>query len=190
MRTISHTYRILPMVIFALFSFSSKVMKADTSNLNISHFAKKKKIIKTRKETLAKSNVTAHKVLFQSLVAHGKNSGEEFASSFSNKSDSYKSSLGFYSTGEIYKGKHGLSLKLDGLERGINDNARPRGVVVHASQYVSDSFLRNHRKLGRSQGCPALPEELASKIIGIIKNKSCLFIYHPSISETTLNEII
>ncbi|MFV8341669.1 murein L,D-transpeptidase catalytic domain family protein [Flavobacterium sp. XS2P39] len=119
-------------------------------------------------------------VLFHSLVAHGRNTGEEFASNFSNSAESYKSSLGFYATGEIYNGKHGMSLKLDGLERGVNDNARARGVVMHAAEYVSNSFIKNNHRLGRSQGCPAVPVELSKEIISTIKNKSCFFIYHPS----------
>jgi hypothetical protein len=76
-------------------------------------------------------------VLFNSLVAHGRNTGNEFAASFSNKSESFKSSLGFYATGEVYQGKHGLSLRLDGLERGVNDNARARAVVMHGADYVA-----------------------------------------------------
>ena len=119
-------------------------------------------------------------VLFNSLVAHGRNTGEEFASNFSNANESYKSSLGFYSTGEIYNGKHGMSLRLDGLEKGVNDNARARGVVMHAADYVSDSFIKNNHRLGRSQGCPAVPVALSKKIISVIKDKSCFFIYHPS----------
>ncbi|MFP9112466.1 murein L,D-transpeptidase catalytic domain family protein [Flavobacterium sp. RHBU_3] len=119
-------------------------------------------------------------VLYNSLVAHGRNSGDEFASTFSNADSSYKSSLGFYLTGEIYSGKHGQSLKLDGLENGLNSNARGRGVVMHAADYVSDAFIRAHHRLGRSQGCPAIPEEITAQVINLIKGKSCLFIYHPS----------
>ncbi|QSB26628.1 hypothetical protein D0809_00680 [Flavobacterium circumlabens] len=125
-------------------------------------------------------DLSTNTILFHSLVAHGRNTGEEFASAFSNSNSSFKSSLGFYATGEIYKGKHGASLRLDGLERGVNDNARERGVVVHGADYVSESFINNNKRLGRSQGCPALPVELTNKIIEVIKNKSCLYIYHPS----------
>ncbi|WP_264552194.1 murein L,D-transpeptidase catalytic domain family protein [Flavobacterium sp. N2038] len=125
-------------------------------------------------------DLATNTVLFQSLVAHGRNTGEEFASSFSNNNSSYKSSLGFYATGEIYQGKHGASLRLDGLERGYNDNARQRGVVMHGADYVSESFIRDHKRLGRSQGCPAVPVELTNEIIQLIKDKSCLYIYHPS----------
>ncbi len=118
-------------------------------------------------------------VLFHTLVAHGRNTGEEFANQFSNQAESFKSSIGFYATGEIYNGKHGMSLKLDGLEKGLNDKARERAVVMHGADYVSESFIRQNKRLGRSQGCPAIPVEMNEKIINVIKNKSCLFIYHP-----------
>jgi hypothetical protein len=125
-------------------------------------------------------DLSTNTVLLNSLVAHGRNTGEEFATSFSNTDSSFKSSLGFYATGEIYNGKHGKSLKLDGLEKGVNDRARNRGVVMHAADYVSEDFIRNHNRLGRSQGCPAVPVGLNDEIIDLIKDKSCLFIYHPS----------
>jgi hypothetical protein len=125
-------------------------------------------------------DLSTNTILYNSLVAHGRNTGEEYANSFSNANSSFKSSLGFYLTGEIYKGKHGMSLKLDGLEKGINDNARERGVVMHSANYVSNSFIKCNKRLGRSQGCPAIPQESLNKIVNTIKNKSCLFIYHPS----------
>ncbi|RZJ31769.1 MAG: murein L,D-transpeptidase catalytic domain family protein [Flavobacterium sp.] len=120
------------------------------------------------------------KVLFHSLVAHGKNSGDDIASFFSNKNDSNQSSLGFYVTGEVYNGKHGISMKLDGQEPGVNDNARSRSVVMHGADYVSDWFVKLHNRLGRSQGCPAIPMELTNDIINTLKNGSCLYIHHPS----------
>jgi hypothetical protein len=125
-------------------------------------------------------DLSTNSIVFNSLVAHGRNTGDEFAKRFSNSAASFKSSLGFYSTGEIYIGKHGKSLKLDGLEKGINDNARNRGIVIHAVDYVSDFFIKAHNRLGRSQGCPALPTEFTEKIINKIKDKSCLYIYYPS----------
>lgn len=125
-------------------------------------------------------DLQSNTILYNSLVAHGRNTGEEYANSFSNANSSYKSSLGFYLTGEVYQGKHGMSLKLDGLERGVNDNARQRGVVMHSANYVSNYFIKCNKRLGRSQGCPAIPRELLSGIVSTIKNKSCLFIYHPS----------
>ncbi len=125
-------------------------------------------------------DLTTNTVIFNSLVAHGRNTGNEFAKSFSNKSESYMSSLGFYATGEIYNGKHGMSLKLDGLQKGLNDKARTRAVVMHGADYVSEAFIKNNHRLGRSLGCPAIPQELTPEIINTIKGKSCLFIYHPS----------
>jgi hypothetical protein len=121
-----------------------------------------------------------NKILFNTVVSHGLKSGGEFASNFSNQPNSNKSSLGFYATGETYNGKHGLSLKLDGLEIGINHNARSRSVVVHGAKYANPSILKSQGFLGRSQGCPALPEAQKAEIIQIIKGKSCLFIYHPT----------
>ncbi|HWS59775.1 MAG TPA: murein L,D-transpeptidase catalytic domain family protein [Flavobacterium sp.] len=129
-------------------------------------------------------------ILYNSLVAHGRNTGEEFANSFSNANSSYKSSLGFYLTGEVYNGKHGMSLKLDGLEKGINDNARQRGVVMHSANYVSNYFIKCNKRLGRSQGCPAIPEELLNGIVNTIKNKSCFFIYHPSRSSKNISPLL
>lgn len=135
-------------------------------------------------------DMTTNTVLYNSLVAHGRNSGEEYATQFSNKSESYQSSLGFYLTGETYQGKHGLSLRLDGLERGINDKARDRAVVIHGADYVSEQFIKQNKRLGRSQGCPALPVELNQQIIQTIKEKSCLFIYHPSRSYKVASKLI
>lgn len=117
------------------------------------------------------------KLLFNCLVAHGKNSGDNYANSFSNESQSLKSSLGFYLTAETYYGKNGYSLKLDGLEKNINDNAREREIVIHGAEYVSNQFIKKYRRLGRSWGCPALPIENSKEIIDTISNGSCLFIY-------------
>lgn len=125
-------------------------------------------------------DMKANKVLYNTLVAHGRNSGNEFATQFSNSNSSNMSSLGFYTTGEIYIGKHGESMKLDGLEPGFNSNARSRAVVMHAADYVCESFAKQHQRIGRSLGCPALPNALNKEIIHLIKNKSCLFIYHPT----------
>jgi hypothetical protein len=125
-------------------------------------------------------DMTENKIMMNSLVAHGKKSGVDYANRFSNTNESNKSSLGFFATGEAYNGKHGLSLKLDGLDNGINNNVRQRAIVIHGADYVSDNFIENHNRLGRSQGCPAVPVELSKKIIQIIKDKSCLFIYHSS----------
>lgn len=119
-----------------------------------------------------------NKLLHQSLVAHGRNSGFEYATNFSNETDSHKSSLGFYVTMNTYSGEHGYALKLKGCEKGINNKAFDRAIVMHGSEYVTEEFLRSNGYLGRSFGCPALPEKLNKKIIDVIKNGSCLFIYH------------
>jgi hypothetical protein len=116
-------------------------------------------------------------IIHESLVAHGKNSGWDIPESFSNVINSKKSSLGFFLTGETYTGKHGLSLKLDGLEKDINDNARKRHIVIHSADYVSNLFIDKFGRLGRSFGCPTLPSENYNKIIDLIKNKSLIFIY-------------
>lgn len=131
-------------------------------------------------ERLFVINLKTKRVVAKSLCAHGRNSGEIWAEKFSNSSESYQSSLGFYIASETYDGKNGFSLKLDGQEVGINDNARDRGVVIHAADYVSKDFIANNGKLGRSQGCPALPIEKNEKIISLIKGGTCLFIYHPN----------
>ena len=128
-------------------------------------------------------DLSTNTILFNSLVAHGRNSGMDFANAFSNKNDSFKSSLGLYVTGEVYNGKHGMSMKLDGQEPGVNDNARSRSVVMHGADYVSESVVRMQNRLGRSLGCPAIPVELTSDIINTIKDKSVLFIYHQSRSK-------
>jgi hypothetical protein len=135
-------------------------------------------------------DMDANKVLYNTLVAHGRNSGNEFATTFSNAQSSNKSSLGFYATGELYMGKHGQSLRLDGLEKGINCNARARAVVMHAADYVSENFIKQHTRLGRSLGCPALPNNLNKEIIKLITGKSCLFIYHPTKSYLQASKLL
>ena len=127
-------------------------------------------------------DIVEKKLLFNTYVAHGRNSGEEFAKVFANKSNSYKSSLGFYITGDTYNGKHGLSMRLKGLEKGINDIAEERGIVMHGASYVSESFIKEYGRLGRSQGCPAVPEKLSAPIINSIKDGSCFFIFYPDSS--------
>lgn len=119
------------------------------------------------------------KLLYHSLVAHGKGSGETMAMSFSNQPASHKSSLGFFITADSYMGKHGYSLRIDGIENGINNNALSRAIVFHEAQYVSSDFIKKYGRLGRSFGCPALPVEISRDIINTIKNSSCLFIYAP-----------
>ena len=135
-------------------------------------------------------DMISKKIVLRSLVAHGRNSGEEFANKFSNASESFQSSLGFYATGEVYQGKHGLSLRLDGLEYGINDNARDRAVVIHGADYASEKFANANGRLGRSLGCPAVPYSIHKEFINTIKDKSCLFIYHPSRNYVTKSKLV
>jgi hypothetical protein len=116
-------------------------------------------------------------ILYKTLVAHGKNSGEINAVSFSNDPESLKSCLGFFVTAETYNGKNGYTLSLDGLEPGINDNARNRAIVIHGADYAGTAYLKKYGRLGRSWGCPALPGEISREIIDRIKNGSCVFIY-------------
>ena len=116
-------------------------------------------------------------LIYHTLVAHGRNSGQEFAQSFSNSSGSFQSSLGFYLTAHMYNGKHGNSLILYGLEENINDAAFDRGIVIHGADYVSEQFIKNHGRLGRSLGCPAVPQNICNKLVNSIQNGSCLFIY-------------
>ena len=120
-----------------------------------------------------------NKVLFHTYVAHGRNTGENLAKSFSNRPHSNQSSLGFYVTGETYVGSKGYSLRLDGQEKDYNSNIRSRAVVVHAADYVSEYWIEKYGRLGRSQGCPALPKALSKKIIDTIKGKSAMFAYYP-----------
>jgi hypothetical protein len=121
-----------------------------------------------------------YKVLFNTFVAHGKNSGRQWANSFSNQMASFKSSPGFYITGDTYTGENGYSLKLEGVEKGINDNASHRSIVVHGADYATTSFIVACGYLGRSWGCPAVPANEATPIINTIKNGTCLFIYNPN----------
>lgn len=130
------------------------------------------------KKRLFVIDMDRNRLLASSLVAHGKNSGQNRAVKFSNVPGSFKSSLGFFVTDRTYQGKHGYSLRLRGLERGINDNALMRNIVIHGAKYVSSDFIRRHGRLGRSHGCPALPFSEYRQVIDLIKGGSCLFIYN------------
>jgi hypothetical protein len=118
-----------------------------------------------------------YKILFNTYVAHGMNSGQEFAKYFSNIPESSKSSLGFYQTASTYSGKNGYSMHLTGLGKGINDNAYNRDIVMHGAAYVSESLIYSQGFIGRSQGCPAVPEKQHKQITDKIKNGTCLFIF-------------
>jgi hypothetical protein len=117
------------------------------------------------------------KVLFRELVAHGQGSGDNYATRFSNQPDSHQSSLGLFLTAGTYIGGNGYSLKLRGLESGVNDLAESRYIVMHGAWYVSPEHARTHGRIGRSWGCPALPKETAGPVIDTIKDGSFLFVY-------------
>lgn len=119
------------------------------------------------------------KVLINDYVAHGQGSGDEFATAFSNTNSSHQSSLGFYVTGDTYVGKHGTSLRLNGMDKGFNSAALERAVVVHGASYVSPDVVAGQKRLGRSWGCPAVSDKIAGKMINTIKEGTCLFVYAP-----------
>jgi hypothetical protein len=119
-------------------------------------------------------------LLCNTWVAHGMKSGKTMAQVFSNKPSSNKSSLGFYITGDAYEGSNGYSLKLEGMEKGINDYAFRRAIVLHGADYVSEQWIASQGYIGRSKGCPAVPIEVCQPLIDEIKGGTCLFIYHPT----------
>ncbi len=126
-----------------------------------------------KKKRLYVIDIINNKIVMNTYVAHGRNSGAEYARIFSNKLSSLQTSLGFYVTRQTYNGEHGLSLRVQGLEPGFNDKAYRRAIVVHGATYIGDGFT------GRSFGCPAVPKKDSKALINTIKNGTCLFIYHP-----------
>lgn len=135
-------------------------------------------------------NMVSGEVLFNSLVAHGRNSGLAYATDFSNAESSHKTSLGFFITGNTYNGGNGYSLKLNGCEKGINDKALQRAIVMHGADYANENFIQSNGYLGRSYGCPAVPQKINKKIIDVIKNGSCMFLYHPTKKYTGVSKIL
>ncbi|MHA6279737.1 murein L,D-transpeptidase catalytic domain family protein [Salinimicrobium sp. CAU 1759] len=125
-------------------------------------------------------DMETNEVLYHTYVSHGKNTGGNMATNFSNTPNSLQSSLGFYVTAETYYGKNGLSLFIDGMEEGFNSKARERYVVIHGADYAKEGSIKRLGRLGRSYGCPAVPTEVSKEIINKIKGGSALFIYHTS----------
>ncbi len=121
-------------------------------------------------------DVATKALLLNTWVAHGQGSGDDMASHFSNTNESHQSSLGFYLTDDIYFGKHGRSLRLDGMDEGFNSGARSRDIVVHAAPYVSQQNINVQGRIGRSFGCPAVSPEVSDLVINTIKGKTVLFI--------------
>lgn len=146
--------------------------------------------VPSSKKRLFVIDLKKSKILYHTYVSHGRNSGREVASDFSNQPESFMSSPGFYTTMDTYIGKHGYSLRLNGEEKGINDNALSRAIVMHSAAYVNESLIRSQGYIGRSLGCPAVPEKLHRGIIDNIKNGSCLFIYSPAKNYVSNSRII
>jgi hypothetical protein len=134
-------------------------------------------------ERLFVININQWKVVLKTMVAHGRNTGDLYAEKFSNTVSSLQSSLGVFVTGSTYQGKHGYSLQIDGVEKGINDKARERAVVIHGADYVNKDYIEKYGRIGRSFGCPAVSYDISQTFIDLIKNGSCLFLYHPSYSK-------
>lgn len=142
------------------------------------------------KKRLFVIDLDKYKVIFNTYVAHGMNSGAAYANSFSNTPESNQSSPGFYETRTTYNGKNGYSLHLEGLEKGINDNAYDRAIVMHGADYVSENFIQARGYLGRSWGCPAVPQNMVKPIVDRIKDGTCLFIYTPGANYVNRSQIL
>lgn len=124
-------------------------------------------------------DLQSKQLVLKELVAHGKNSGNNHATSFSNVEGSHQSSLGLFRTAESYFGKHGYSLRMDGLEEGVNDRARERAIVIHGADYVDPSWIPRQGRIGRSLGCPAVRREVAKQVVDNLKGGQFLFSYYP-----------
>ena len=118
-------------------------------------------------------------LLLHELVAHGQNTGDNYAENFSNIYGSFQSSIGLFRTQESYFGRHGYSLRMDGLEPGVNDLARQRAIVIHAADYVDPEWVTRQGRIGRSQGCPAVRPEVAELVVDSLKDGQYMFAYYP-----------
>lgn len=166
------SYKVFKYAMTGYFNLSQQGKLSDKKMISIIDFTKRSTL--KRFYTI---DLEALAVKFFTYVSHGKNTGEDEAKSFSNVVHSNQSSLGFYVTGETYVGSKGYSLRLDGMEKGYNDRIRERAVVIHNAEYVSEAWIKKYGRLGRSQGCPALPVELGKQIIDVVKNKTMVFAY-------------
>lgn len=169
------------------YNFKSSGLLHSKSILTIADFDQE-----SSKKRLYIIDLDKKELILNTWVAHGQNSGGDKPSYFSNAINSNTSSIGFYLTGEIYSGKHGRSLKLDGMDYGFNNNARERAIVVHGADYVCQQSINQSGRLGRSQGCPAVPSRLANKVINTISDKTVLFINSSTQNYTSqyLNETL
>ena len=123
-------------------------------------------------------DLASHELLYEELVAHGQGSGGATATMFSNQPDTHRTSLGLFRTDDTYVGRNGYSLRLDGLDEGINDKARERAIVMHGAPYVSHAYVRANGRLGRSHGCPAIRSDIAREMIDRVKGGGLVFAYH------------
>ena len=144
----------------------------------------------SRNKRLYVIDFSTNRVVLNTYVAHGRNSGQEFASKFSNLNSSYQSSLGFYRALNTYQGKHGLSLRLQGLEKNINDQALARAIVLHGADYVSEDFIRQRGRLGLSLGCPAVSQAEHEHLIKLLRDGAGLFLYYPDANYLTHSKIL
>jgi hypothetical protein len=198
------------------FSISNKLNVYDSLHLSVAGLSKKvftmalkgmAKLVRTRhikdnllaivdfsqpsnNKRLYVIDLNTYQLLYNTYVAHGMKTGKQKATSFSNKASSCKSSLGFYVTGNAYQGSNGYSLKLQGMERGINDGAMRRGIVIHGADYVCEGLIESQGYIGRSWGCPAVAPEVSQPLIDLLKEGSCLFIYAPTTAYTTKSSML
>jgi hypothetical protein len=124
-------------------------------------------------------DLAKRELVYEELVAHGQGSGANYATAFSNEPDTHRTSIGLFVTDDTYVGRNGYSLRLNGLDRGFNDRARERAIVMHGAPYVNPTFVKTQGRLGRSWGCPALSEAVARNVIDTVKGGSLVFSYYP-----------
>jgi hypothetical protein len=135
-------------------------------------------------------NLATSELLYEELVAHGRGSGGNYAEDFSNTPESYQSSLGLFITEDTYQGRNGYSLRLEGLEEGVNHLAKNRAIVIHGANYVDPSFVAKNGRLGRSHGCPAVNPKINAELIKTIKGGSLVFAYYPDEDWLTKSEFL
>jgi hypothetical protein len=135
-------------------------------------------------------DLRSHEMVYEELVAHGQGSGENVPTLFSNDPETHRTSLGLFVTADAYVGKNGYSLRLDGLDRGFNDHARERAIVMHGAPYVSAEFAQAQGRLGRSWGCPALGVAVARDVIDRVKGGGLIFAYYPDQEWLTASEYL
>lgn len=176
---------ILSLALFGFNKLNAQQKLSKDSILTIIDYSKSSK-----EKRLFVIDLKSMQVLFNSVVAHGRNTGEEYARSFSNLLNSHQSSLGFFITQKPYKGNNGYSLALDGVDRGFNDLAKKRAIVIHGAEYASEQMIKTKGYLGRSFGCPSLPPQLNKKIIETIKEGNCVFAYYPDPKYLNASELL